>query len=52
MNVADVFDWAFMWSMFRNFVATASPFVMIIVAISAAGLLLGIIIGAVSRRKV
>jgi hypothetical protein len=51
MNVSDVFDWAFMWSMFRNFVATAAPFLMIIVAIGAAGMLLNIIIGAVRSKK-
>lgn len=51
MNVSDVFDWAFMWSMFRNFMATASPFVMVIVAIAAVGMLLGIIVATVWRRK-
>lgn len=51
MNVSDVFDWSFFWQMFRNFVATGSPFLMIIVAISAAGMLMMIIIGAVRGRK-
>lgn len=50
LNVSDVFDWAFFWSMFRNFVATAAPFVMIVVAIFAMGLLLQMIIKAVKTK--
>lgn len=50
MNVSDVFDWAFFWSMFRNFVASAAPFIMIVVAIYAMGLLLGMIVKAVRNR--
>lgn len=51
MNVSDIWDWAFFWSMFRNFMATASPFVMIPVAVIVVGLLLGVIIKAVSRSR-
>lgn len=51
MNVSDVWDWNFFWQMFRNFMATASPFVMIPVAVIVVGLLIGVIIAAVAGRK-
>lgn len=51
MNVSDVFDWTFMWQVFRNFMATGSPFVMIVTAAAVMGMLIVIIISAVSRRK-
>lgn len=51
MNVSDVWDFTFFWQMFRNFMATASPFVMIVVAVAVVGMLLTAIIGAVIRRK-
>jgi len=50
MNISDIWDWAFFWSMFRNFMASISSFVMIIIAISAAGLLVGTIVRAVRNR--
>lgn len=50
MNIADIWDWAFFWTMFRNFAASAASFVMIIVAISGVGLLLKVIISAVRSR--
>jgi hypothetical protein len=40
-----------MWQMFRNFVASAAPFLMMLVAISAAGLLLGILVNLFMKRK-
>jgi hypothetical protein len=51
MNVSDVWDWDFFWSMFRNFMATASPFVMIPTVVIVVGLLLKVIIQSVSRAK-
>lgn len=51
MNVSDVFDWAFMWQMFRNFMATLSPFVMVIVAVAIAGMLLGFLVSMFMRRR-
>lgn len=51
MNVSDVWDWTFFWQMFRNNMATASPFVMIVVAVIVVGLLLTVIIRAVSRAR-
>lgn len=50
MNVSDVFDWTFMWQMFRNFMATGSPFVMIIVAVSITGMLLLFLVNLVRNR--
>lgn len=51
MNVSDVFDWTFMWQMFRNFMATLSPFVMVIVAVAVAGLLLSFLVSMFLRRR-
>lgn len=51
MNVSDVWDWDFFWQMFRNFMGTVSPFVMIPVVIIAVGLLIGVIIQAVRKAK-
>lgn len=51
MNVSDVFDWAFMWSMFRNFMATAAPFVMIIVAVAVMGMIINYLSDAVRERR-
>ncbi|WP_042209791.1 hypothetical protein [Paenibacillus durus] len=51
LNVGDVFDWAFFWQMFRNFMATVSPFVMIPTVIMAVGLLIGVIIYAVRSAR-
>lgn len=51
MNVSDIWDWTFMWQMFRNFMATGSPFVMIVVAVCLAGMLLGFLVSIFMRRK-
>lgn len=51
MNVSDVWDWPFFWSMFRNFMATVAPFVMIPLAVIVVGLLVTIIISAVARSR-
>lgn len=49
-SLSDVWDWDFMWSTFGFLLKLASPFVMIIVAIVAVGLLLSLIIKAVKQR--
>lgn len=51
MNWSDVWDWTFMWQMSRNFAATASPFIMIITAVSVVGMLLGFIVWIVRSKK-
>lgn len=45
MDLTDVWDWTFMWQMFRNFTATFSPFVMIVVAIGMAGAIIAMVVG-------
>lgn len=51
MNVSDLWDFAFMWQMFRNFVASGAPFIMMLVAIAAAGYLMGILVDLFLKRK-
>lgn len=51
MDVSDVWDWNFFWSMFRNFMATASPFVMIVVVVAVVGMLLAAIVGIVRGKR-
>lgn len=51
MNVSDVWDWDFFWSMFRNFMATAAPFVMIVIVVIVVGMLLKNIVQAVRGNK-
>ncbi|RAU92493.1 PTS ascorbate transporter subunit IIC [Paenibacillus sp. YN15] len=51
MNVSDVWDWPFFWSMFRNFVASAAPFLMIPAAVLVVGMLMNAIVSAVSKGK-
>lgn len=49
-SLSGVWDWDFMWSTFGFILKLVSPFVMIIVAIVAVGLLLGLVIRAVKQR--
>lgn len=51
MDTSDLWDWDFMWQMFRNFLAGVSPFVMIVVAIAIVGMLLGVIVGLFWNRR-
>lgn len=51
MDVSDVWDWNFFWSMFRNFMATTSPFVMIGVVVAVVGMILSVIVGLFWRKK-
>lgn len=45
MDVTDVWDWTFMWQMFRNFISTFSPFTMMVVAVGLAGGIIAMIVG-------
>lgn len=47
LNVSDVWDWTFLWQMFRNFMFSVSPFVMIVVAVKVVPMLVEGIIRAV-----
>ncbi|PAF20061.1 PTS ascorbate transporter subunit IIC [Terribacillus saccharophilus] len=51
MNLSGVWDWSFFWDGFDFFLRAVSPFVMIIVAIIAAGLLIYTIIKAVKASR-
>ncbi|KGP85297.1 MULTISPECIES: hypothetical protein [unclassified Paenibacillus] len=51
MNVSDLWDFSFFWQMFRNNMATVSPFVMVVVAPIVVGILITVIIKAVTRAK-
>jgi len=51
MNVSDVWDWDFFWSMFRNFMATAAPFVMIPIVVLVVGILIRVIVKAVAGAR-
>lgn len=49
-NLSGVWDWDFMWSTFGFILKLVSPFIMVIVAIVAVGLLLSLVIKAVKQR--
>jgi len=51
VNLSDIWDWTFMWQMFRNFAATGAPFVMIVVAVALAAMLLGFLVDMFIRRR-
>lgn len=51
MDVSDLWDWTFMWQMFRNFMGTSSPFVMVVVAVAVAGMLLSILVSIFMRKR-
>ena len=51
MDLSDIWDWDFFWSMFRNFTATGAPFVMIVVVVAVVGMLLGTIVSIVRSKK-
>ncbi len=47
MYFGNVWDWNFFWSVFQNFLASASPFVLIVIAAIVVGLLLSVVVRAV-----
>lgn len=51
MNISSLIDWVFFWDVFENIVASAIPFVLIVVAIAAAGFLLGILIESFGNMR-
>lgn len=50
-SLGDVFDWSFFWGNFGFLLKIASPFVMLVVAIIAVGLLINAIVAAVKARN-
>lgn len=51
MYFGNVWDWNFFWTLFNNFLASVSPFVMIPIAVGVVGLLVAVVISAVVRRR-
>lgn len=51
MNLANIWDWSFYWDIFAFILKTVAPFLMIIVAIIAVGMLLQVIVNAVRNGK-
>ncbi|MGG5253534.1 PTS ascorbate transporter subunit IIC [Neobacillus sp. SM06] len=49
-GLSNVFDWDFFWGTFGFILKTVSPFIMLIVAIIAVGLLLYFVIAAIRQR--
>lgn len=47
MYFGNVWDWNFFWQVFQNFLASGSPFVLIVVAASVVGILLSVVVRAV-----
>lgn len=48
MNLADVWDFDFMWDVFAFILKIVAPFLMIIIAIIGVGMLLVMVVKAVS----
>ncbi|CDQ42112.1 hypothetical protein BN990_04492 [Virgibacillus salexigens] len=51
MNLSGVWDWSFFWDSFGFFIRTVAPFLLIIVAIVAVGMLLLVVIRAVKASR-
>lgn len=49
-SLAGVFDWDFFWGVFGFLLKIVSPFVMLVIAIFAVGLLIGGVISAIRQR--
>lgn len=50
-SLSNVFDWDFFWGVFGFFLKTISPFIMLVVAIIAVGLLIRAVISAIKARS-
>lgn len=51
MNLSGVWDWSFFWDTFGFIIRTVAPFLLIIVAIIAVGMLLLVVIRAVKASR-
>lgn len=49
--MSGVWDWTFFWDAFEYFIKLVSPFLMLIVAVIAVGLLLFVVIRAVRNGR-
>ncbi|MCX8045520.1 PTS ascorbate transporter subunit IIC [Anoxybacillus ayderensis] len=50
-SMGNVFDWAFFWGVFGFLLKTVAPFIMLIIAIVAVGMLLHGVIVAIRSRS-
>jgi hypothetical protein len=50
MDLSEIWDWNFFWSMFMNFAASVAPFVQIPIAILVVGMLLAAVVKSVRGR--
>lgn len=50
-SLSGVFDWSFFWGTYGFMLKIAAPFVMLVVAIIAVGLLINAIVSAVKARN-
>lgn len=51
MNLSGVWDWSFFWETFGFLLRAVANFPMVIIAIIAVGLLIGVIIKAVKNSR-
>lgn len=51
MNLSGVWDWGFFWDSFGFFLKAVAPFLMLIIAIIAVGMLLLVVIRAARNSK-
>lgn len=51
MNLGGVWDWTFFWETFGFFLRAVAPFLLIIIAILAVGMLLLVVIKAVRSSR-
>ncbi|MBA4535488.1 MULTISPECIES: PTS ascorbate transporter subunit IIC [Brevibacillus] len=51
MNFSALIDWSFFWSVFNNFLFSMSPFMLIVIAVMAVGMVLGAVIEAARKAK-
>jgi len=49
-SLSSVFDWSFFWGVFAFLLKTVAPFLMLVIAIFAVGLLLRGVISAIRNR--
>ena len=50
-DLSNVWDWSFFWGMFGFFMKSVAPFALIPVAIICVGLLISVVVKAVSRKS-
>lgn len=50
-SLSDVFDWNFFWGVFGFLLKIVAPFVMLVVAIMAVGLLIRAVVAAIRNNR-